>query len=165
MRRDRGQRQADVEQGAKLAKGLLSKYEHGGQRPNADTVERLAKHFGVKTTEIDPSVGFDAPARTIELEVEHYPSLAEALPIIRAAGYPDEVVEAVRGHRRKGIEDPGARYFVKYARELYDLAREARQDREAVDELSVAPDVSDEALDAAAKRKKRSTTTQPEGEK
>ena len=43
--------------------------------------------------------------------------------------------------------------------------REARQDREAVDELSVAPDVSDEALDAAAKRKKRSTTTQPEGEK
>lgn len=164
LRKERKLTQEAVEQGCvpRLAKGLLSKYEAGLQNPNAETVTRIAAFFAIAPTEIDPTVS-DEPERTVERAFDDYPSIAEAVPVIRGAGYPDWVIESVRNHRRKGVDDPGRAYFVALAKEVYAEGQRALRERSELDELDVRPDVSDAALDAEVKKKPRAKSKDLEG--
>ena len=161
-----GRPKYQVEEGAGISAGLLTKYEKpdgspGAQRPNAKTVVKLAAFFGVHPTEIDPTVGDEPPPpeRVVERVFDDYPSIAEALPVVRAH-YPEWVAEAVRNHRRKGDEDPGRAYFVDLAREIYRDGQRAARDRSEIDELDERPDVSDAALDETMRTKRPRKTRQ-----
>src|SRR6478609_5683993 len=81
LRTTRGMKQLHVERQAGLSKGLLSKYESGKQRPNEETIKKLAVLFEIAPTEIDPTIG-DAPGGTRSLAIvydDEYPSRAEAI--------------------------------------------------------------------------------------
>lgn len=116
----RGARRAyEVEQGAGLGKGSLSRYEAGERRPKRSTTRRLAAFFGVQPERIDP--GFadgSAPARTVE-QVDQFPSRAQAIALLEGL-YPEPVLRSLRLEAYSDGVDPGIDHWLARAKDLRD---------------------------------------------
>jgi transcriptional regulator with XRE-family HTH domain len=104
--------------------------------------------------------GPEKTVRTTERRVEYndvYPTRPAFLALMRAEGFDEEFIEAVRNYHESSDVDPGSpngRGWTDVVRELQTRRLELRKLKEA-SVSTEAPDVSDAALEAASKRKSR----------